>query len=82
MSKAADAFRTISEVADDLRNGRDLDLDKLTGGVDAMIESITRHPSAFIWLKELKRKDNDAYQHALGSSVWAATFGRNLGLGR
>ncbi len=74
--------RGISEVANDLRNGRDLDLDKLTGGMDAMIESITRHPSAFIWLKELKRKDSDAYQHALGSSVWAATFGRNLGLER
>ncbi len=74
--------RGISEVAEDLRNGRDLDLDKLTPGMDAMIESITRHPSAFIWLKELKRKDGDAYRHALGSSVWAATFGRNLGLER
>ncbi|MEO7258953.1 MAG: HD domain-containing phosphohydrolase [Luteimonas sp.] len=74
--------RGISEVMGDLQDGRDLDLQKLQDGVDAMIESITRNPSAFTWLKELKRKDNYAYQHALGSSVWAATFGRHLGLER
>jgi len=75
-------LRGVSEVAEDLRNGRDLDLHKLTDGVEAMIDSITRNPSAFLWLKELKRKDNRAYQHTLGSSVWAATFGRSLGLER
>jgi len=74
--------RGVSEVTEDVRNGRDLDLHKLTDGVEAMIDSITRNPSAFLWLKELKRKDNRAYQHTLGSSVWAATFGRSLGLER
>lgn len=73
---------SISEMMDDLQDGRGLDLQKLQDGVDAMIESITRNPTAFTWLKELKRKDNYAYQHALSSSVWAATFGRHLGLER
>jgi len=73
---------SISEMMGDLQDGRGLDLQKLQDGVDAMIESITRNPTAFTWLKELKRKDNYAYQHALSSSVWAATFGRHLGLER
>ena len=74
--------RGIEEVMEDLRGGRELDLGKLREGVDAMIDSITRNPSAFNWLKEIKRKDNYSYQHALGCSVWAASFGRHLGLER
>ena len=74
--------RGIEEVMEDLKNGRELDLDKLRHGVDAMIDSITRNPSAFNWLKEIKRKDDYGYQHALGCSVWAASFGRHLGLER
>ncbi len=72
----------IAEVMQDLEGGRDLQLDKLQNGVDAMIESITRNPAAFSWLKAIKRKDNYAYHHALGCSVWAASFGRHLGLDR
>jgi len=74
--------RGIEEVMEDLKNGRELDMDKLRVGVNAMIDSITRNPSAFNWLKEIKRNDNYSYQHALGCSVWAASFGRHLGLER
>lgn len=74
--------RGISEMMGDLQDGHGLDLQKLQHGIDAMIASITRNPSALTWLKELKRKDNYTYQHALGTSVWAATFGRHLGLER
>ena len=72
----------ISEVMRDLQEGKNLQLDKLREGVNAMVESITRNPSAFNWLKEIKRKDNYAYHHALACSVWAASFGRHLGLNR
>jgi len=47
-----------------------------------MIDSITRNPAAFSWLKAIKHQDNYAYQHALGCSVWAASFGRHLGMDR
>lgn len=70
----------IAEVMTDLKGGRELDLQKLQDGVDAMIGSITRNPAAFVWLKEIKRKDNYTYQHALGCSIWAASFGRHLGM--
>ena len=72
----------IEEVMLDLQNGRELDLHKLKDGVDAMVDSITRNPAAFIWLKAIKRKNDYAYQHALGCSIWAACFGRHLGMNR
>ncbi|GAB3037462.1 MULTISPECIES: HD domain-containing phosphohydrolase [Oleiagrimonas] len=73
---------SIDEVMQDLYRGRNLQLDRLRESVDAMVESITRNPTAFSWLKEIKRKDDYAYHHALACSVWAASFGRHLGLNR
>jgi HD-GYP domain-containing protein (c-di-GMP phosphodiesterase class II) len=73
---------SISEVMTDLQAGRRLDLEKLKDGVDAMVDSILRNPTAFVWLKEMKRRDDYAYQHAMGCAIWAASFGRHLGLER
>lgn len=72
----------IDEVMTDLHDGKRLDLERLKDGVDSMIDSILRNPTAFVWLKEMKRRDNYAYQHAMGCAIWAATFGRHLGLER
>lgn len=72
----------VGEMMRDLENGGKLDLRKLADGVDTMIDSITRNPAAFPWVMALRRADGYTYQHALGCSVWAATFGRHLGLER
>lgn len=72
----------IAEVMADLQQGRRLNLERLQAGVDAMVDSILRNPSAFVWLKEMKRRDAYAYQHAMGCAIWAANFGRHLGLER
>ena len=73
---------SIRVVMDDLHDGGKLDVDKLSEGVDTLIASITRNPAAVPWIMELRRKSDYSYQHALGCSVWAATFGRHLGLER
>lgn len=72
----------IEEVMTDVQNGRALDLPKVQAGVEAMIDSIARNPTAFVWLKAIKRKSDYGYQHALGCSLWAASFGRHLGMAR
>ena len=72
--------RDIDEVMDDLQAGRNLDLAKLREGVEAMVDSILRNPAAFSWVKELKRRNDYGYHHALGCAIWAASFGRHLGL--
>ena len=48
---------SITEVMTDLQEGKQIDLDRLKDGVDAMIESILRNPSAFVWLREMKQRD-------------------------
>jgi HD-GYP domain-containing protein (c-di-GMP phosphodiesterase class II) len=73
---------SIEEVMVDLQSGKRLDLERLKDGVDAMIDSILRNPTAFVWLKEMKRRDAYAYQHAMGCAVLSASFGRHLGLER
>ncbi|GAB3101603.1 HD-GYP domain-containing protein [Lysobacter terrae] len=73
---------SIEEMMIDLRDGKHLDVERLREGIDAMIDSILRNPTAFVWLKEMKRRDNYAYQHAMGCAVLAASFGRHLGLER
>ncbi len=72
----------VGQVMRDLREGKDLDFEALREGIDAMIDSVIRNPDAFACLIELKRKDIYAYRHSLGASVWAATFGRHLGMPR
>lgn len=72
----------INAVMGDLQSGGGLDVDKLSEGVDTLLDSITRNPAAVPWIMELRRKSNYSFQHALGCSVWAATFGRHLGLER
>jgi HD-GYP domain-containing protein (c-di-GMP phosphodiesterase class II) len=73
---------SIAEVMDDLQDGKHLNVERLKDGVDAMIDSILRNPTAFVWLKEMKRRDSYAYQHAMGCAIWSASFGRHLGLER
>ena len=45
-----------------------------------MVESVIRNPDAFSWLTMMKKRDDYAYNHSISSSIWAAAFGRNLGL--
>lgn len=45
-----------------------------------MVESVIRNPGAFSWLAMMKKLDGYAYNHSVSASIWAAAFGRNLGL--
>jgi HD-GYP domain-containing protein (c-di-GMP phosphodiesterase class II) len=80
---AMDAVQfNLDRLMDDLRQGRELNLAQLNRGVEAMVDSITRNPAAIGWLREIRRADHYGYHHALACSVWAASFGRHLGLER
>jgi len=60
--------RGIEEVMEDLKNGRELDLDKLRHGVDAMIDSITRR-SAFIRANGSRSGSRQGRRINLGVSI-------------
>ncbi|GAB1595951.1 HD-GYP domain-containing protein [Lysobacter claricitrinus] len=72
----------VRDVMDGLRTGGKLDADKLREGVDTMLDSITRNPTALPWVMEMRRKGDYVYQHGIACSIWAAAFGRHLGLER
>ncbi|MBD8525801.1 HD-GYP domain-containing protein [Pseudomarimonas arenosa] len=77
-----DAQSSVDQMMLDLQQGNRLDLKKLRHGVTAMVDSILRNPSALIWVREIRRSNEYAYQHAMGCAIWAASFGRHLGLER
>ncbi|MBF0219764.1 MAG: HD-GYP domain-containing protein [Gammaproteobacteria bacterium] len=66
----------------DLQNGKNLDINSVKSGIEVMVSSILRNPTAFMLVNQLKREDEHSYAHALGCSVWCASFGRHLGLER
>lgn len=62
------------------RNGQPLELGHLKGAVEGICESVVRNPDACMLLHRLRRRDDYSYNHAIGSSIWAAALGRQLGL--
>lgn len=72
--------RGVDEVFSAVESGGSLEMLKVKGAVQPMIDSITRNPDACIWLARMKQVDNYTYQHALGTSIWAVALGRQLGL--
>ena len=64
----------------DISEGKTLDLSRMEESIDKMVASVIRNPDAFLWLTKLKNLDNYAYNHAIDTSVLAASFGRHLGL--
>jgi HD-GYP domain-containing protein (c-di-GMP phosphodiesterase class II) len=76
----ADINRAVSQVVDDIRVGRKLDVSAVRGSLGLMVDSIVRHPDAFVWMTKLRQKDAYAYGHGVRSSVYSVVLGRHLGL--
>lgn len=70
----------VTRFYDDVRATRKVDTAELREPVNKIVESIIRNPDACMLLTKLKRKGDYTYNHAIGSSVWAAAMGRQLGL--
>jgi HD-GYP domain-containing protein (c-di-GMP phosphodiesterase class II) len=72
--------KAIAGVMEQVTKNNKLDLPTIRKAVMPMVESVIRNPDAFSWLTMMKRRDDYAYTHSVSSSIWAAAFGRNLGL--
>lgn len=70
----------IKGVMERIAKDNQLDLPTLNKAITPMVESVVRNPDAFSWLAMMKKRDDYAYNHSISSSIWAAAFGRNLGL--
>lgn len=57
-----------------------IDMREVRNSVSDVVGSLVRNPDACMLLGKLKRKSDYIYNHAIGSSLWAAALGRQLGL--
>ena len=71
---------TIKSILNKTANNNHIDLPTVEKAVMPMVESVMRNPDAFAWLTMMQKRDGYAYNHSLSAAIWAAAFGRNLGL--
>jgi len=83
MPRAREAFETVSKFAEqivaDIHAGRPIDASSLDEAVRPMVASVLRSGDAFFWIESLRRHDSYTFQHAVGCSTLAASFGRHMG---
>lgn len=70
----------IVEFMDDISSGKAPNIASVKRAIGQMEQSILRNPDAFMWLRQLRKKDNYAYTHCIDCSALAVAFGRQLGL--
>jgi len=72
--------QAMTQVMDDIRVGRGLEITSLRRSASNMLHSVIRHPDAFVWMIKLRDKDSYAYGHAVRTSVYGMVLGRHIGL--
>ncbi len=75
-----DYEQTVARLYGEVRTSQKLDLEQVNGAITAIVDSVVRNPDACMLLAKLRRKGDYIYNHAIGSSIWAAALGRQLGL--
>lgn len=81
--KVWDSARALAaRVIDDVRAGRRLSADALTGAVEPIVASVIRNADAFFWLDALRKRDAYSYSHAVNCCALVTSFGRHLGFPR
>lgn len=63
-----------------VRSDQKINMQDVRDPINQIVDSVIRNPDACMLLAKLKRKGDYTYNHAIGSSIWAAALGRQLGL--
>lgn len=75
-----DYEKTVGRFYDDIRIHQKVNIAQVQQVVGGIVASIMRNPDACLLLNQLRKKDDYAYNHAIGTSIWATSLGRQLGL--
>lgn len=78
----ARASEVITEVIQQIRSDKGLELEAVEAVVDDLVDSITRNPEALQLVARLRETDEAAYGHALQIAVLLVSFGREIGFAR
>ncbi|MEW6678792.1 MAG: HD-GYP domain-containing protein [Pseudomonadota bacterium] len=77
-----EANRVVKGMLQDIRLGRQIEMDKVEPLVENMVDSIFRNQDALLPLARLKQHDNYTFQHSVSVCALLVSFARGLGLDR
>jgi HD-GYP domain-containing protein (c-di-GMP phosphodiesterase class II) len=75
-----DLEKSLEQLADNLSDNGELQLDATIKACAKLVKSIIHNPDAMIWVMKLKHAANTLYHHSLNCAVWGAVLGREIGL--
>lgn len=78
----AEANRVVKGLLNDIRLGRQIEMEQVEPVVEKMVESIFRNQDALLPLGRLKEHDNYTFQHSVSVCALLVSFARGLGLER
>lgn len=76
------AKHIIEDAMQDVRMGRDINMEAVNTVVAGMADSVLRNPDALTSLSRVKRFDEYTFYHSVNTSLLALALGRNLGFDR
>lgn len=74
------ASNKVAHIMEDVKEGKNLNIDAVRGVVEPILESIIRNSEAYMWLSMMQKKDSYTYSHSVDNCALAIAFGRFMGL--
>lgn len=74
------ASNQVAHIMDDVKEGKNLNIEAVRGVVSPILESIIRNSEAYLWLSMMQKKSAYTYSHSVDNCALAIAFGRYMGL--
>lgn len=75
-----DASNQVAHIMENVKEGKNLDIDAVKGVVEPILDSIIRNSEAYMWLSMMQKKSAYTYSHSVDNCALAIAFGRYMGL--
>ena len=75
-----DACDQVAHIMDDVKQGKNLNIQAVRGVVEPILDSIIRNSEAYMWLLMMQKKSAYTYSHSVNNCALAIAFGRFMGL--
>ncbi len=75
-----DASNQVANIMEQVKEGKNLDINAVRGIVEPILDSIIRNSEAYMWLSMMQKKSSYTYSHSVDNCALAIAFGRYMGL--
>lgn len=75
-----EASNQVAHIMDDVKDGKNLNIEAVRGVVEPILDSIIRNSEAYMWLSRMQKKSAYTYSHSVNNCALAIAFGRFMGL--